>query len=65
VAKRLVVGVVSDTHGLVRAEAVEALRGADVAGHRARLERQAAGRACRFEVDVHELGGERLGRDPP
>lgn len=32
-ASRLTVGVVSDTHGLVRPEAVEALRGADVILH--------------------------------
>jgi hypothetical protein len=33
VAGTLVVGVVSDTHGLVRPEAVEALRGSDVVLH--------------------------------
>jgi uncharacterized protein len=33
VASKLTVGVVSDTHGLVRPEAVEALRGADVILH--------------------------------
>jgi len=33
VATRLTVGVVSDTHGLVRPEAVEALRGSDVILH--------------------------------
>jgi uncharacterized protein len=33
VASRLTVGVVSDTHGLVRPEAVEALRGSDVILH--------------------------------
>ena len=32
-APRLTVGVVSDTHGLVRPEAVEALRGSDVILH--------------------------------
>ena len=32
-ASRLTVGVVSDTHGLVRPEAVEALRGSDVILH--------------------------------
>jgi uncharacterized protein len=33
VASRLIVGVVSDTHGLVRPEAIEALRGSDVILH--------------------------------
>jgi putative phosphoesterase len=33
VAPRLIVGVVSDTHGLVRPEAIEALRGSDVILH--------------------------------
>jgi putative phosphoesterase len=33
VAQKLTVGVVSDTHGLVRPRAVEALRGADVILH--------------------------------
>jgi uncharacterized protein len=33
VASRLTVGVVSDTHGLLRPEAVEALRGSDVILH--------------------------------
>jgi hypothetical protein len=33
VAKALTVGVISDTHGLVRPEAIEALRGADVILH--------------------------------
>jgi uncharacterized protein len=33
VASKLTVGVVSDTHGLVRPEAVEALRGSDVILH--------------------------------
>jgi putative phosphoesterase len=33
VASKLTVGVISDTHGLVRPEAVEALRGADVILH--------------------------------
>jgi uncharacterized protein len=33
VASKLTVGVVSDTHGLVRPEAVEALRGCDVILH--------------------------------
>ena len=33
VASRLTVGVVSDTHGLVRPEAIEALRGSDVILH--------------------------------
>jgi uncharacterized protein len=33
VAAKLTVGVVSDTHGLVRPEAVEALRGSDVILH--------------------------------
>jgi len=33
VASRLTVGVVSDTHGLVRPEALEALRGSDVILH--------------------------------
>jgi putative phosphoesterase len=33
VATRLTVGVVSDTHGLVRPEAIEALRGSDVILH--------------------------------
>jgi len=33
VASKLTVGVVSDTHGLVRAEAKEALRGSDVILH--------------------------------
>jgi putative phosphoesterase len=33
VASRLTVGVVSDTHGLVRPEAVEALRGSDLILH--------------------------------
>jgi putative phosphoesterase len=33
VATRLTVGVISDTHGLVRPEAVEALRGSDVILH--------------------------------
>jgi hypothetical protein len=33
VAERLTVGVVSDTHGLVRPEAIEALRGSDVILH--------------------------------
>ena len=32
-ASRLRVGVISDTHGLVRPEAIEALRGADVIVH--------------------------------
>ena len=32
-ASRLIVGVVSDTHGLVREEALEALRGSDVILH--------------------------------
>ena len=32
-ASKLTVGVISDTHGLVRPEAVEALRGADVILH--------------------------------
>jgi len=33
VATRLTVGVISDTHGLVRPEAIEALRGSDVILH--------------------------------
>jgi len=33
VAKALTVGVISDTHGLVRPEAIEALRGSDVILH--------------------------------
>jgi hypothetical protein len=33
VASRLIVGVVSDTHGLVRKEALDALRGSDVILH--------------------------------
>jgi hypothetical protein len=33
VAEKLTVGVVSDTHGLVRPEAIEALRGCDVILH--------------------------------
>jgi putative phosphoesterase len=33
VASKLTVGVVSDTHGLVRPEAIEALRGSDVILH--------------------------------
>jgi putative phosphoesterase len=33
VAEKLTVGVISDTHGLVRPEAIEALRGADVILH--------------------------------
>ena len=33
VAPKLTVGVVSDTHGLVRPEAIEALRGSDVILH--------------------------------
>jgi hypothetical protein len=33
VASRLTVGVVSDTHGLLRPEAIEALRGSDVILH--------------------------------
>jgi uncharacterized protein len=33
VASKLTVGVVSDTHGLVRSEAIEALRGCDVILH--------------------------------
>jgi putative phosphoesterase len=33
VASRLRVGVISDTHGLVRPQAIEALRGADVIVH--------------------------------
>ena len=32
-ASKLTVGVVSDTHGLVRPEAIEALRGSDVILH--------------------------------
>ena len=32
-ASRLIVGVVADTHGLVRPEAIEALRGSDVILH--------------------------------
>ncbi len=32
-ASKLTVGVVSDTHGLVRPEALEALRGSDVVLH--------------------------------
>ena len=46
-AEKLTVGVISDTHGLVRAEAVEVLRGSDVILH--------AGDICGSHV-LQELG---------